>query len=320
MRIFVAGATGAVGGRLLPMLVRSGHEVTGTTRSKHKVGQIEATGASAAVMDGLDADSVTCAVREARPDVIVHEMTGLASSADVRKFEETFAVTNALRTTGADNLLAAAREAGVRRFVAQSYAGWPYARTGSCIKTEEGELDPEPPAAMRTTLDAIRHLEDRVLHEPGIDGIVLRYGGFYGPGTSAGMGGALIEEVRRRRFPIVGAGTGVWSFVHTDDAASATLAAIERGRPGIYNIVDDEPAPVFEWLPALAEAVGAKPPMRIPVWIGRVAAGPHVVAMMTEIRGASNAKAKRELGWTPAHPSWREGFREAFAGGEQRAA
>jgi nucleoside-diphosphate-sugar epimerase len=270
-------------------------------------------------MDGLDRASVLRAVREVQPDVIVHEMTALASSADFRKFDETFAETNRLRTVGTDNLLAAARESGVHRVVAQSYAGWPYVRTGSWVKTEEDGLDPEPPPAMRTTLDAIRHLEQDVLDEPGIEGIVLRYGGLYGPGTSTGMGAALIEEVRRRRFPIVGAGTGVWSFVHTDDAASATTAAIERGEPGIYNVVDDDPAPVSEWLPALAEALGARPPIRVPVWIGRFA-GPHVVAMMTEIRGASNGKAKRELGWTPAHPSWREGFREAFGDRQRRAA
>jgi nucleoside-diphosphate-sugar epimerase len=320
MRIFVAGATGAVGGRLIPMLVGNGHTVIGTTRSTQKMRLIEELGAEAVVMDGLDRASVLRAVREARPEVIVHEMTALARSADVRKFDETFAETNRLRTVGTDNLLAAARVSGVHRFVAQSYAGWPYAHTGSWVKTEEDGLDPEPPAAMRTTLDAIRHLEREVLDQHGIDGIVLRYGGLYGPGTSTGMGAALLEEVRRRRFPIVGAGTGVWSFVHTDDAASATMAAIERGEPGIYNVVDDDPAPVSEWLPALADALGARPPIRVPVWVGRFAAGPHVVAMMTEIRGASNAKAKRALGWTPAHPSWREGFREAFGDRQRRAA
>ncbi|HYN18819.1 MAG TPA: NAD-dependent epimerase/dehydratase family protein, partial [Actinomycetes bacterium] len=211
-----------------------------------------------------------------------------------------------------DHLLEAARAAGARRFVAQSFAGWPFARVGGPVKTEDDPLDPDPPAELRRTLDAIRHLESAVLGAEGLEGVVLRYGGFYGPGTSAGDGGFLLDDLRRRRFPVVGAGTGVWSFVHIDDAAAATAAAVERGAPGIYQIVDDDPAPVSAWLPALAAAAGARPPRRVPVWLARLLAGEHGVVLMTEARGASNAKARRELGWRPAHPSWRQGFRSSL--------
>jgi nucleoside-diphosphate-sugar epimerase len=226
----------------------------------------------------------------------------------MRYFDRDFALTNRLRSEGTDHLLAAAQASGARRFVAQSFAGWPYARAGATVKSEEDPLDPDPPAAFRRTLAAIRHLEDAVLGAHGVDGVVLRYGAFYGPGTSLGEGGAHLETVRRRRFPIVGSGAGVWSFVHIDDAAAATAAAVERGAPGVYNVVDDEPAPVAEWLPALAAAHGAKPPLHVPAFVGRLVAGAHTVALMTEIRGASNAKARRELGWQPRYPSWREGF------------
>ena len=313
MRIFVAGATGALGSRLVPRLVASGHEVTGTTRSPDRLDRIRPMGAEAVVMDGLDAGSVQRAVLGARADVVVHQMTALAGFTDFRNFDEGFAVTNRLRTEGTDHLLAASRAARVECFVAQSYAGHPFARVGGWIKTEDDPLDTDPPAELRRTIEAIRYLEDRVLETEGIEGIVLRYGGFYGPGTSAAADGPMIEEVRRRRFPIIGAGTGVWSFVHVEDAAEATVAAIERGRQGIYNIVDDDPQRVSEWLPALAEMLGARPPRRIPAWMGRILAGPHVVVLMNEIRGASNEKAKRELGWRPAHPSWREGFRRELA-------
>ncbi len=309
MRVFVAGATGAVGSRLVPMLVENGHRVVGTTRSREKVERIQAMGAEPAVVDGLDAEAVTRAVLRARPEVVVHEMTALTAFRDVRKFDQAFALTNRLRTEGTDNLLAAARQAGARRFVAQSFCGWPFPRTGGWVKTEDDGLDPDPPAEFRRTLEAIRYLERAVLEADGLEGIVLRYGGFYGPGTSMDVDGSVVEEVRRRRFPIIGAGTAVWSFVHVEDAASATVAAIERGAPGVYNVVDDDPARVSEWLPTLAEAVGARPPRRIPAWMGRLIAGPHVVVMMNEARGGSNAKAKRELGWKPRYASWREGFR-----------
>jgi nucleoside-diphosphate-sugar epimerase len=312
MRIFVAGATGALGRRLVPMLVEGGHQVVGMTRSPAKTGGLRAAGAEAVVADALDRDAVLAAVHQARPEVVVHQLTALAGFADFRKFDEEFALTNRLRTEGTDHLVAAARAAGARRLVAQSYAGWPFARVGGPVKTEDDPLDPDPPAELRRSLDAIRRLESTVLGTDGLEGMVLRYGGFYGPGTSSGASGLMIEEVRRRRLPLVGAGTGVWSFVHIDDAATATVAAVERGAPGIYQIVDDDPAPVSAWLPALAEAIGARPPRHVPVWVARLIAGEHTVALMTEIRGASNAKAKRELGWTPAWPSWRQGFRDGL--------
>lgn len=312
MRILVAGSTGALGRRLVPLLVAKGHDVAGMTRSPAKAEALRASGAEPIVADALDRDAVMVAVRGARPEVVVHELTALSSLTDFRKFDEGFALTNRLRTEGTDHLLAGALAAGAGRFVAQSFAGWPYLREGGPVKTEEDPLDPNPPAAMRRTLEAIRYLESAVLVAEGLEGIVLRYGGFYGPGTSIAEGGAQRDLVRRRRFPVVGAGTGVWSFIHIDDAASATLAAIERGAPGIYNIVDDDPAPVGQWLPELAAAVGARPPRRIPTWLARLLVGRHGVVLMTEARGASNAKARRELGWQPAFPSWRRGFREGF--------
>lgn len=308
MRVFLAGATGAVGKSLVPILVRAGHSVTGTTRSEEKAGALRAAGADAAIVDALDRAAVAAAVARAKPDVIVHELTAIPPALDLRRFAKQFQLTNRLRTTGADNLLAAAQSAGVRRFVAQSYAGWPYARIGGPVKTESDPLDSDPPPALRESLKAIQYLESAVLHASGMDGLVLRYGGFYGPGNAIGENGAIVEQVRKRRVPIIGGGTGVWSFIHIDDAASATAAAIERGAPGIYNIVDDEPAPVAEWLPALARALGAKPPLRLPAWLGRLAIGEHGVVMMTDVRGASNEKAKRELGWSPRWPTWRDGF------------
>jgi nucleoside-diphosphate-sugar epimerase len=312
MRIFVAGATGALGCRLVPPLVQGGHQVTGLTRTAGKAAGLRAAGAEPVVADALDRDAVLQAVVAARPEVVVHELTALAQMTDFRKLDEGFVLTNRLRTEGTDHLLAAARAAGARRFVAQSFAGWPFARVGGPVKTEDDPLDPDPPAQLRRTLDAIRHLEAAVLGAEGIEGVVLRYGGFYGPGTSAGEGGFMLEDLRRRRFPLMGAGTGVWSFVHIDDAATATVAAVERGAPGIYQIVDDDPAPVAEWLPALAAAIGARPPRRVPAWVARLAGGAHGVVLMTEVRGASNAKARRELGWRPAWPSWRQGFREGL--------
>jgi len=315
MRVFVAGASGAIGGRLVPMLVEAGHAVVAMTRTAEKADAIRASGAEPVLADALDEDSVGAAVRAAEPEAVVHQLTALSTmSGNPRKFGEEFALTNRLRTEGTDHLLAAARAAGARRFVAQSYAGWPYAREGGPVKSEEDPLDPDPPAAARDALDAMRYLDRVVLGAEGIEGVVLRYGGFYGPGTGIARGeeSALTEPIRKRRFPVVGGGTGVWSFVHIDDAARATLAALDRGAPGIYNVVDDDPAPVSEWLPALAEAIGAKPPRRVPTWIGRLAGGEMAVSLMTQVRGASNAKAKRELGWQPEHPSWREGFPAVF--------
>jgi 2-alkyl-3-oxoalkanoate reductase len=312
MRIFVAGATGALGRRLVPLLVADGHQVTAMTRSAGKAAGLRAAGAAPVVADALDREAVDRVVAAARPEVVVHQLTDLAGTTSFRKFDREFAGTNRLRTEGTDHLVAAARAAGARRLVAQSFAGWPFARVGGPVKTEDDPLDPDPPAELRRTLDAIRHLEAAVLGAEGLEGVVLRYGGFYGPGTSAGSDGFMAGELRRRRFPVVGAGTGVWSFVHIDDAATATVAAVERGAPGIYQVVDDDPAPVSDWLPALAAAVGAPPPRRVPAWLARLLAGDHGVVLMTEVRGASNAKAKRDLGWHPAHPSWREGFRSAL--------
>lgn len=318
MRIFVAGATGVVGQRLLPKLLERGDEVIALTRTESKQRTLLEMGARPVLADGLDREAISAAVRNAEPEVVVHQMTALAGGIDVRRFEKSFAQTNLLRSRGTDYLLAAAREAGARRFVAQSYAGWPYAREGGPVKTESDPLDPDPPAGLRTTFEGIRHLETAVTGAEGIDGLVLRYGGFYGPGTSLASDGEHTELVRKRQFPLVGGGTGVWSFAHVEDVASATLAAIDHGAPGIYNVADDEPSPVHTWLPYLAKMIGAKPPLRVPAWIGRLAAGEHGLAMMTTVRGASNAKAKRELGWAPAFPSWRQGFETLFAGGAPR--
>jgi nucleoside-diphosphate-sugar epimerase len=312
MRIFVAGATGAIGQRLVPLLVANGHTVIGTTRTPGKADTLLAAGASPVVLDALDRDAVREALIRAEPEVVVHQATALAGFTDFRKFEEGFAATNRLRTEGTDNLIAGMRELEVRRLVAQSYAGWPHARIGGPVKTEDDPLDEDPPAALRGALEAIQYLERAVLHTDGIEGTVLRYGGFYGPGTSLYEGGVQLEGVRRRRFPIVGRGTGVTSFIHIGDAATATVVAIESAKPGLYNIVDDDPAPVSEWLPALAAAIGAKPPRRVPVWVARLLVGEHGVLMMTDVRGASNAKAKQVLGWQPAYPSWREGFRSGL--------
>ena len=314
MKILVAGATGALGKQLVPRLAGGGHDVFGMTRTPSKQDAVRQLGGKPVVADALDADQVARVVAEAEPDVIVHELTALSGVPDMRHFDREFALTNRLRTEGTDHLLAAGRAVGVQRFVAQGYAGWPFARTGGAVKTEDDPLDPHPAGAMRETLDAFRHLEQAVVGADWTVGIVLRYGGFYGPGTSFAADGAMLEMVRRRKFPVVGNGQGVWSFVHIEDAADATALAIERGRRGIYNVVDDDPAPVAEWLPAAAAAAGGKPPWHVPRWLGRVLAGEAAAVMMTEVRGASNEKAKRELGWKPAHSSWRQGFAEAVAG------
>lgn len=308
MRVFVAGASGAIGKQLVPRLVAAGHAVHGMTRRGSNEAILRELGAVPVVADALDADQVAAAVRSAAPDVVVDELTAIGTL-DTRHFDRDFALTNRLRTAGTDHLLCAAQAAGVRRFVAQGVAGYGvYARTGGPIKTEEDPLDSAPAREMHETLRAIRHLEQAVLGAHWVEGIVLRYGVCYGPGTSLSPGAELFELVRRRRFPLVGDGGGVWSFVHVADAAEATVAAVEHGRPGVYNVVDDDPAPVAEWLPALAQALGAKRPMRVPRLVGRLFAGEAGVVLMTDVRGASNAKAKRELRWRPAHPSWREGL------------
>lgn len=310
MRVLVAGATGAIGRHLVPKLVANGHEVVGITRSEAKADEVRALGARPAVADALDPEQVAAAVAASEPEAIVHQLTALSGDLDLRNLDRTFTATNRLRTEGTDHLLSAARAAGVRRFLAQSFAGWPYARSGGPVKDEEAPLDDEPPASARETIAAIRHLERAVTEAGWTEGVVLRYGGFYGPDTSFAPGGVQFEAIRKRRFPVVGGGAAVTSFIHIEDAADATVAALERGRPGIYNIADDEPAPVHVWLPEVARRIGAKPPRRVPRWVGRLLAGEAAVVMMTELRGASNEKAKRELGWVPKYPSWRQGIAE----------
>jgi nucleoside-diphosphate-sugar epimerase len=310
MRVFVAGATGAIGKQLVPRLLERGHRVIAMTRSEHKQGALWDMGAQPVVADALDPDQVAEAVANTQPDVIVHELTSLAETLDLRHFDRDFALTNRLRTEGVDHLLSAGRAVGVKRFVAQSFTSWPYARTGGPVKAEDDPLDPAPAREMRESMKAIEHLEAAVTGADWTDGVALRYGGFYGPGTSMSAGSEQLELVRKRKFPVVGDGGGIWSFVHIADAADATVLAVERGRRGIYNVVDDDPAAVSEWLPALAQAIGAPAPRHVPRWVGRLVAGEAGVVMMTDMRGASNAKAKRELGWQPRHATWREGFAE----------
>ncbi|HWK29304.1 MAG TPA: NAD(P)-dependent oxidoreductase [Solirubrobacter sp.] len=303
MKVFVAGATGAIGRPLVTRLVASGHEVFGMTRSESKRGMLEDLGAVPVVADALDPEQVADAVARARPDALVHQLTAIGPL-DTRHMERGFAATNRLRTEGTDHLLSAAQAVGVRTFVAQSHIA-AYGRTGGPVKHEEDPYDADPVPDLRANVAALRHLEEAVLGATWTEGIVLRYGWFYGPGTSMAPGEELPELIRRRKFPVVGDGGAVWSFVHVDDAADATLAAIEHGRRGVYNVVDDDPARVAEWLPELAHQLGGKKPWRVPRFVGRLFAGEAGVVMMTEIRGASNAKAKRELAWSPAHPTWR---------------
>jgi 2-alkyl-3-oxoalkanoate reductase len=309
MRVFVAGATGALGRHLVPGLVAEGHEVTATTRTPAKVARLREAGAAPVVVDGLDREAVMAAVLAAAPEVIVHQMTALADLRSLRKVDQGFAATNELRTRGTDNLLAAAARAGTRRVVAQSNAGM-YERSGGPVKTEEDPLASRPPSpSSARSLAAIKHVDETVpLAAP--EGIVLRYGAFYGPGASE----LLLDAVRKRQVPVIGGGTGISSFIEITDAAAATLAAVEGGAPGAYNVVDSDPAPVAEWLPYLAKVAGAKPPLRVPAWLVRLLAGGFVVALMTSARGSSNEKARKELGWEPRYPSWREGFRAWVSG------
>ena len=304
MRVLVVGASGAMGTRLVPQLIGHGHEVTGTFRSPGHAERIRAPGAEAIPLDLLDAGAVRQAVLDIKPDAIIHQATALADVRFSRSLDRSFAATNRLRTEGTDALLAAAREAGVRRFVAQSFACYRYAREGGMVKTEDDPLDPAPPASARETNEAMRHLDQAVT---GAGGVALRYGGFYGD-----PGDGLIGPVRKRQFPVVGHGGGVTSWIHLDDAAAATVLALDHGGPGVYNVVDDEPAPVREWLPVLAAALGAPPPRHVPAWLARLIAGEGAVMMGTQARGAANTKARRDLGWSPRYPSWRQGFTAAY--------
>ena len=307
MRVFLAGGTGAIGRRLVPQLVARGHEVTATTRDPDKAESLFTLGATPVMMDGLDGASVGEAIAKAQPEAIIHEMTALAGTPDFKHFDRWFAQTNRLRTEGTEHLLAAAKASGVRRFVAQSYTGWTNARSGSLIKTEADPFNPDPAPVQRATLAAIQFVEEAVTSAP-LDGIVLRYGNLYGPGASE----AMVEIVRGHKMPIVGNGAGVWSWLHVDDAAAATVAAVEGTLRGIFMIVDDEPAAVSEWLPFLAEALGARQPMHVPAWLAKFVIGDGGVQLMTVGRGSSNEKAKRELGWRPIWSSWREGFRHGL--------
>ena len=303
MHVYLAGGTGAIGPRLIRRLVQRGHQVTATTTGAAKVARIESLGATGIVVDGLDGAAVGEAVATAHPDAVVHQMTALAGGISTKHFDRSFAVTNRLRTEGIDHLVAAAQATGVPHVLAGSYTGWTNERTGGWVKDEDDPLDPVPPAAQRESLAAIRHLEAAVR---AVDGTALRYGGFYGDPDDV-----MAEIVRKRQFPLAGGGTGYMSWVHLDDAASATVLALEKNVRGVFNVVDDEPAPASEWLPYLAECLGAKPPLRLPLWLVRLAAGDVAVSMLTRTRGSSNERAKRTLGWEPAWPSWRQGFRHA---------
>jgi nucleoside-diphosphate-sugar epimerase len=311
VKVFLAGATGVLGRRLTPKLREAGHEVTGMTRSREKADSLRAAGADPVVCDVFDADGLRTAVVAAAPEVVVHELTDLPPNLDPRKMEEQAAGNDRIRTEGTRNLVAAALAAGARRIVAQSIA-FAYAPAGAPVKDEDDALFDDAPWPWSRSVEALHELERTVTGTDGIEGLVLRYGFFYGPGSGYAGDGYYAKEVRRRRFPNIGSGAGLFSFIHVDDAAAATVAALERGRPGIYNVVDDDPAPASEWLPAYAEALGAKKPFRLPKLIARIVAGAFTTQMATELRGASNEKTKRELGWQPRFPSWRQGFREAL--------
>jgi nucleoside-diphosphate-sugar epimerase len=319
MKVFLAGATGALGSKLVPQLVARGHEVVGMTRSASKQDLVRSLGARPVVADALDPDAVAQAVASAEPEVIVHQLTALSgpmSIRDARHPDRSVAatMTNRLRTEATDHLLAAGRAVAARRVVAQSFGAFRFARTGGPVQTEADPLDPNPPAALRAVQAGYLYLEKAVTTIEWGEGLALRYGGFYGPGTGISLApdAPMAAAIRKRRLPIVGDGGGVWSHIHIEDAAAATVVAVERGEPGVYNIVDDEPVPVREWLPVVASALDAKPPRRVPRWLGRVAAGEMATVMMTEVRGASNAKAKRELGWQPRYASWRQGLAQGL--------
>lgn len=311
MKVLVAGATGGMGRSLVPQLIAAGHEVTGMTRSESGASSVRSFGADVVLADGLDADAVRAAVEKVRPEVVVHQMTALKSGIDFKHFDDSFAMTNRLRTEGTDNLLAASQAAGVRRFVVQSYAGWNLQHGGSATKTEADPFDPNPVPAQQT-MAGIKHLESAVLNADGIEGVALRYASFYGPTGDIGKGGSMVELIQKRRLPIIGDGAGVWSFIHYDDAASVTVKAIESDVTGVFQVADDDPAQAAVWLPEFARILGAKAPRHIPAWVGRLAVGDVGVAAFTEIRGADNTLAKETFGWQPGYASWREGFREGL--------
>jgi 2-alkyl-3-oxoalkanoate reductase len=312
MKVLVAGATGGLGRSLVPKLIAAGHEVTGMIRSESGAAGLRAEGANVVLADGLDAAAVNAAVDSARPEVVVHQMTALKGGVEFKKFDEGFAVTNRLRTEGTDHLLAASQAAGVRRFVVQSYAGWNLQHGGSATKTEADPLDPNPVPAQRQTMAGIKHLESVVTNADGIEGIALRYANFYGPTGDIGKGGSIVEMIQKRKLPLIGDGTGVWSFIHYDDAADATVQAVESDATGIYQIADDDPAQAAVWLPEFARILGAKPPRHIPAWLARLAVGDVGVAAFTEVRGVDNTLAKATLDWQPGYASWREGFRKGL--------
>jgi nucleoside-diphosphate-sugar epimerase len=308
MKVLVTGATGAIGRPLVRLLAGRGHRVVGTTRSSEKAARLRADGAEPAVLDVLDRQAVVDAVVRAAPDAVVHQATALSGRFDMRRFGRFFEATNRLRTVGTDVLLEAARAAGAGRFVVQSYAGWPFGSDRPGLLSEDDPIDRSLPREMRSTADAIAHLEATTLGVEDLEGIVLRYGSFYGPGTSLWPGGEVVEALRKRQLPLVGDGAGVWSLIHVEDAAAATVTVLERGAPGVYHVVDDDPTRVAELLPELARIVGTRPPLRVPAWLARPLIGEAGVWVMTRVRGVSNARAKRELGWMPRYPSWRDGF------------
>lgn len=312
MRIFLAGASGAIGQTLIPLLVEQQHEVFGSFRNPANTARVQALGATPVVLDALDGQAVHDRIAEIRPQVVIHQLTAIPARLDLRHIDREFEMTNRLRTEGTRNLASASVQAGVEKFIAQSFAGWPYARRGITLKTEEDDLDPSPPPQMKAILDAIETLEHTVVREQGFTGIVLRYGPLYGPHSSIASDGAMVDEIRQHKVPVIGQGTGVWSFLHLHDAATATIAALTHGQRGIYNIVDDDPALVSEWLPYLAQCVGAPAPRHIPNFLAKIAVGEHAVAMMNDIRGVSNAKAREQLHWEPKWSSWRQGFREGL--------
>jgi len=313
MKVLVAGASGAVGRRLVPILVRRGHTVFGMTHSADKVAELRALGAEPLVGNALDRQSVAHVLDASRPEVVIHQLTALSHATSLKHFDRQFAMTNRLRTEGLDLLLEGARRAGARRFVAQSFTGWTNPREGSRVKSEADPLDPHPPHWMRQTLDAIRYLEQVIGGTQDLEATALRYGYLYGPGTSFAPGGDILEAVRHRRLPLVGSGAGVWSFIHVDDIAMATVLAAEGAPAGVYNVVDDEPVEVGTWLPELARIVGARPPRHVPVWFARLLIGDTGIAMMTQSRGSSNAKIRNAFDWQPKYPTWRDGFRRGLA-------
>ena len=310
MRILVAGSTGAVGRALVPLLVERGHRVGAIVRNERSAAVAEALGAAVRRADILDERDVRAAAGSFSPEVVVHQATALGAMTNLRKFSEGFRQTNELRTCGTAHLLDAARAAGARRFISQGYCGWPLARVGGPVKTEDDPLDPEPPGEFRDTFEALRTMERNVLGAGSLSAVVLRYGTFYGPGTSFARDGSFVRDVQRRKVPLIGAASGIFSFIHVHDVAGATVAAIEGTATGVFHVVDDDPAPIADWLPYLAGVLGAKRPMRLPGWLARILVPEHVYVLMTSARGCSNAKFKRTFGWSPTMPSWREGFQE----------